>query len=243
MIKLLEFPHSHFCEKARWALDYKGIPFESIAILPGIHIATILRYAPKTSVPVLLDGTKVVQGSAEITNYLEEKHPENPLIPTNKDLCLQAQNFEKDMDLKLGENVRTILYSSLLQHPEFLSYCFTHPMPKSKQLIFKLMFPILRKKIYNAYVISDSHVAQAEDEFSAVMDQLETHFKHHKFTVGDQFSRSDLALAALLSFIPMPKQHPFPWIELPDGKAKVFVEQYSKHPVSLWVVDIYKNYR
>ena len=30
-MKLLEFPHSHYCEKARWALDYKGIPFEAMA--------------------------------------------------------------------------------------------------------------------------------------------------------------------------------------------------------------------
>ena len=27
MITLYQFQFSHFCEKARWALDYKGVPY------------------------------------------------------------------------------------------------------------------------------------------------------------------------------------------------------------------------
>ena len=57
-MKLLEFPHSHYCEKARWALDFKGIPFEAVAVMPGLHMLTIRLYAPDTAVPVLLTGKK-----------------------------------------------------------------------------------------------------------------------------------------------------------------------------------------
>ncbi|MHB8744867.1 MAG: glutathione S-transferase N-terminal domain-containing protein, partial [Sulfuricaulis sp.] len=61
---LLEFPHSHFCEKARWALDYKGIPFEAVAILPGFHRITVRKYARDSSVPVLLTDAGAVQGAS-----------------------------------------------------------------------------------------------------------------------------------------------------------------------------------
>ena len=80
-MKLLEFPHSHYCEKARWALDYKGIPFERVALLPGFHMRTVRRYAPKTSVPVMLSDSDVVQGSSEIIDYLDEHFPEPQLTP------------------------------------------------------------------------------------------------------------------------------------------------------------------
>ena len=80
-MKLLEFPHSHYCEKARWALDYKGIPFQPVPLLPGFHVITVRRYAPDTSVPVFLSDERVVQGSSEIIDYLENKYPSRPLTP------------------------------------------------------------------------------------------------------------------------------------------------------------------
>ena len=36
-MKLLEFPHSHYCKKACWAVDYEGIPVQAVPIVPGFH--------------------------------------------------------------------------------------------------------------------------------------------------------------------------------------------------------------
>ena len=80
-MKLLVFPYSHYCEKARWALDYKDIPFQAVAIMLGWHVITLRKYAPDTSVPVLLSDNEVVQGSSEIIDYLERKYPSHPLTP------------------------------------------------------------------------------------------------------------------------------------------------------------------
>ena len=77
--RLVTIEASHYCEKARWALDYKGIPFEPVAILPGLHMITVRRYAADTSVPVLLSEPLAVQGSSEIIDYLERQHPSLPL--------------------------------------------------------------------------------------------------------------------------------------------------------------------
>jgi glutathione S-transferase len=37
MITLYQFQFSHFCEKARWALDYKDLPYTCKNLLPGLH--------------------------------------------------------------------------------------------------------------------------------------------------------------------------------------------------------------
>lgn len=58
MIKLYQFAFSHFCEKARWALDYKSIPYTPVNLLPGLRIKPIRKLAPKTCMPVLVDGER-----------------------------------------------------------------------------------------------------------------------------------------------------------------------------------------
>ena len=242
-MKLLEFPHSHYCEKARWALDYKGIPFEAMAILPGFHMITVRKYATDTSVPVLLTDNQVVQGSSEIIHFLDQKYPSRSLTPADPDERLACLEIEHAMDERLGENIRRILYYSLLAYPDFIRYCFTHPMPKSKRLIFSLFYPMLRFKIYQTYVISAEKVEQARREFDAAMSEIEKKLKYNQYLVGGKFTRADLSVASMLSLLVMPIEHPFPWIEIPDPQARAFHDEYRDHPVSEWVRKMYRDHR
>ena len=43
MLRLYTFQVSHFAEKARWALDWKGVEYEERRLLPGPHLAVTLR--------------------------------------------------------------------------------------------------------------------------------------------------------------------------------------------------------
>jgi len=243
MMKLLEFPHSHYCEKARWALDYKRVPFEVVTVMPGLHMFTVRRVAPGTSVPVLINENEVVQGSGSILDYLEKEYPEPSLMPENvsdRQACLEV---EQAMDKPLGVNIRRILYYYLLSHPDFVRYCFTHSMPRVKQFMFRLFYPVLRKKIYQSYVISIDRVEQARREFDDAMTELEKLLGQRPYLIGEQFSRADLSVAAMLSLLVMPREHPFPWIEIPDPKAQTFFDEYRHHPVTKWVRTIYRDHR
>ena len=242
-MKLLEFPHSHYCEKARWALDYKGIPFQAVAIMPGFHIITVRKYAPGNTVPVLLNNNEAVQGSSEIINYLEQKYPYNPLTPAdNKErrACLDIENI---MDKRLGENIRQILYYRLLAYPDFIRYCFTHTMPLIKQLIFTLCYPILRYKIYQTYVISPAKAEEARREFDIAMGEIKERLKQKQYLVGEKFTRADLSVASMLSLLVMPPEHPLPWREIPDPQIKKYYDEYQDHPVTKWVATMYRDHR
>ena len=242
-MKLLEFPHSHYCEKARWALDYKGIPFQAVAIMPGFHMITVRKYAPHTSVPVLLNGNEVVQGSNEIITYLEQQYPLHPLTPTDADQLQTCLEIEHSMDERLGENIRRILYYGLLAYPDYIRHCFTHPMPGLKQVIFRLFYPILRSKIYQTYVISAAKVEQARRTFDAAMGEIEKKIIRRQYLVGEQFTRADLSVASMLSLLVMPPEHPFPWRAFPDLQTRTFCDDYQDHPVSDWVRKIYRDHR
>ncbi len=74
---------SHYNEKARWALDYKGLEYELRTPMPGLHrfTAMALTRAGHDRLPVLgLDGRRIGDSTAIIA-ALEESHPEPALYP------------------------------------------------------------------------------------------------------------------------------------------------------------------
>jgi len=68
VIKLYQFPSSHFCEKVRWALEYKRVAYRPVNLLPGFHLKPMRKLAPKSCVPVLVDEETIVQESSAITH-------------------------------------------------------------------------------------------------------------------------------------------------------------------------------
>lgn len=243
LYRLLVFPHSHYCEKARWALDYKGIPFEEVTLLPGFHMRQVRKIAPDTSVPVLMTPERVIQGSGEIIDYLDHNTLSPSLTPLDPQQRRACNELESNMDYRLGENIRRILYATLLAYPDFIRYCFTHSLPRVKQVIFSLIYPLLRKKIYRVYVISPAAVDHARREFDKAMHELETMLGQNPYLMGEHFSRADVCVASMLSFLAMPAEHPFPWIDLPDPAANAFYEQYRQHPVIHYVSKMYRDHR
>ena len=72
--RLVTFGGSLFCEKARWALDWHGIAYEEICWAPGVHQILAKRYGAKGStLPILLDGETVIQGSSAVIDWADEK--------------------------------------------------------------------------------------------------------------------------------------------------------------------------
>ena len=69
---LVAFGISHFCEKARWALDWHGISYTEISWPPGLHRVLLKHHGAKgSSLPVVLDGDVVVEGSGAIIDWAE----------------------------------------------------------------------------------------------------------------------------------------------------------------------------
>lgn len=242
-MRLLLFPHSHYCEKGRWALDYKELSYRAVPLLPGFHVRTVQKYAPNSSVPVLLTDREVIQGSSEIIDFLDKRYPEKPLTPSSDKDQQLCRNLEWWGDDNLGVPLRQILYHRLLAYPSFISQCFTHEMEWLRKLVFKLSYPLVRKKIRQAYVGSDEQVAQARRDFDAALTELEEKLGGNEFLVGGKFSRADLSIASMLSILILPPEHPFPWGTIPDPEIRDFRQGYIERQFFQWVRAMYKNHR
>ena len=83
MITLLEHPLSPYAQKVKLAMYEKGIEFESRMpdILSGGD-ADFHRASPRREVPALVDGDTNVFDSTIILEYLEDKWPTPPMLPS-----------------------------------------------------------------------------------------------------------------------------------------------------------------
>lgn len=110
MIELYQFPFSHYCEKVRWALDYKCITYLTINLLPGLHFRRLAKFVPKSSVPVLRDGKTVVQDSSAIIDYLDVRNANPALTPPEPKAAREALDWEEYFDEQIGANLRLWFY-------------------------------------------------------------------------------------------------------------------------------------
>ena len=75
MCVLITIPISHYCEKARWALDRAGISYREQAHLQLIHWFAVRRAGGGRTAPVLVCGDRVLAESADIVDEADAKAP------------------------------------------------------------------------------------------------------------------------------------------------------------------------
>ncbi len=85
-MKLYDYPKCPFCKKVRVVLVEKGLQYEKVLVdlrRKEQQKAEFLRLNPYGKVPVLQDGDTVIYESTVINEYLEEKYPDPPLMPSD----------------------------------------------------------------------------------------------------------------------------------------------------------------
>jgi glutathione S-transferase len=112
---LITFGISHFCEKARWALDWHGIPYTEIGWPPGLH-RVLARYcgAKATTLPILLDGETVIQDSGAIIDWAETKAHDRTRSLTPEADPAAALEIERRANEVIGVHVRRLAFAEML---------------------------------------------------------------------------------------------------------------------------------
>ena len=88
MLKLYTYYRSSAAYRVRIGLQLKSLPYESVPIHltrnGGEHLQEAYRNInPGALLPCLQDGVVTLSQSLAILEYLEEKHPEKPLLPAD----------------------------------------------------------------------------------------------------------------------------------------------------------------
>ena len=113
MLKLCGFHLSNYHNKVRIALLEKGVPFEEDPGCAPSQKDEFLARSPIGKVPFLeLDGGRRLAESEVIAEYLEEAHPQKPLLPRDPFERAKVREMIKFMELHV-ELVARRLYGQV----------------------------------------------------------------------------------------------------------------------------------
>ena len=197
MLKLYQFPISHYCEKIRWVLDYKRLSYEVVNLLVGRHREATLAIAPKSAVPVLEHDGVVIQNSSDIVTYLEQRFPQPSLRAAGE--VSERIEWERYIDDVLGVELRCFWYHHLLQSAEAVVPLFTVDCGPEGPGFYQQAFPTLQQRMRDFMTINAATAVLAKQRLQEGIDRLYALHQRQPFIMGNTFSRVDITAAAILS--------------------------------------------
>jgi len=109
---------SHYNEKARWALDYKGVAHRRRSPLPLVGtLPTAWVLTRGTTFPVLRLEGRSIGDSTQIIAALEKRFPEPPLYPSDPDGLARALELEDFFDEQLAPHLRLLVWHETSKQP------------------------------------------------------------------------------------------------------------------------------
>ena len=92
---------STFARKVAVALDLKGLPYDYVDALTPQMRDKLREANPRIEVPVLFDDDITVINSSDIVQYLDQRYPKRPLLPSGIADRVLARAFERLADERL----------------------------------------------------------------------------------------------------------------------------------------------
>lgn len=233
---------SHYSEKARWALDHKGVPHRLRTPLVGLHRAAALALTRgrHDRFPVLgLDGRHIGDSTA-IVAALEERFPAPPLYPSNPAQRAHALALEDFFDERLGPALRRFAWFHVLADDGFADALAPHN-PRVHRVL-AAMAPVAKVTVRRDYGADAAHEAAARAEVLAAADRVEAELRPSGYLAGDAFSVADLTAAALFTPVIDPPQRPY----LPPSQPAAVLalrDELLARPAGQWVVEMYARHR
>jgi len=239
---LWHIPLSHYNEKVRWSLDYKGIAHHR-RVLGADYLIRAWRATGQGKLPILwLDG-RAIADSTRIIAALEERYPEPALYPPTAALRRRALALEDDLDDTLGPALRAAIVTPLFRNDPDVAL---QVLMTGMRVDYRALRPLLR--VFPSYYRFRHKIREADLEndraaVASALDRIERERQGRTYLVGETFTVADLTAAALLGALLQPPEIQYPLeVELPP-----YLQEYRgtllRHPAAQWATEIYRAHR
>ena len=243
-IELLQFPYSPYNEKARWALELKGLAHRTTNLMPGPHLPRLRKLTGQTKTPVVCMDGRYVCGSAAIVAAVEELQPEPRLIPQEPALRARAVEIQHLFDEDFGPPMRGAVLAAIIPHADYTAALFSEGQPAARRFIYRLIFPLARPLIRKGNAIDTPQQIQAGiDATQRAFDYVVAHAGPGGYLAGDSFSVADLTAASFLAAAVDP---PHSTMDRPKPRPPsllAWLERWQSHPGRQWVLEMYQRHR
>lgn len=235
-LRLVTIGPSHYCEKARWALDRAGIGYDEEAHVPLVHWAFTLPRTRTRTVPILLTPHGNLTDSTEILRFVDRGLDEpKRLYPHDRALADEVSALEDSFDEHIGTTARRLVYCYLVPEGGLFVEVMSLGLSAPERAFLRIAHPALRKAIGRAFRVSP----HAKQRLVAKLDELllpiaERLSDGRKYLTGDRFTAADLTLIALLQPVLLYERD----VTRLPGELRALVERLRASDVGSWAMRV-----
>lgn len=248
MPELLAIPYSPWSEKASWALDVKGLSYDKRAYLPLVGEPELRlrlrRPFGRVSVPLWIDGRRVIEDSFEIARHADAQGQGPALFPAGSESSVADYNVQSERGLSAG---RALALTRILDDREAL----IEQVPKKLGAVLgPLSLAVARAGVertlrkYEADSVSlVDHRAELHAVLTTLRADLDRRPKQEARTLLSDFSYADIVMAQVLAFVrPVESRH----FRVAPASRRNFTDtelSHEFHDLVVWRDALYARYR
>lgn len=245
MLTLVTIPISHYCEKARWGLDWSGQSFREEAHLPLFHVGPVRRAGGRRTVPVLVTPEGTLRQSTDILRWADAKLSADRRLYPDAGRA-DVDRWVEELDAEFGVDTRLWAYAQLLPRKDLVKRYGFAGAPRWQGLLAGASYPVLKRVIGRLLQISPAAVAHAEQRIDRMLDRVDGLLSDGRpYLTGDRFTAADLTFAALgAPLVSPPEYHvPLPEPDVMPGEATERVRAWRSRPSGKHVLRMFRERR
>ncbi len=242
--RFITIPFSHYCEKARWALDRAGHSYHEEPHSPGFHRIATKAVGAQGSVPVLVTAERRVIDDS--TAILQHVGAEARLFPVDSLLRDDVMALEERFDTELGPHLRRSMYFHALADASVAKTLLGKGVPWWERALLVPLFPALRRFMKKSMRIDVARAAKSDAIVRAVFADVGRRLSDgRKWLVGDTFTAADLTFAALAAPAIRPAAYAkyIPSEDILPPTLRSFIDELRASPAGQFALRVYDEER
>jgi glutathione S-transferase len=247
MLRLVTLPISHYCEKARWALERAEIPYREERHIQGIHVFYVKRAGGGMTVPVLVTPEGAIGDSEDILLWVDERTPPEfrlyPPAGPERDAVLA---ITRRLDTELGPKGRRLMYVNMLPEKAKLLDFNNTGVPRWEDRVMRVGFNVVTPVVKRRLSITPGVEEQDEADLWRELDWIaELLSDGRPYLHGDRFGAADLTFASLSAPLVAPSDYgtPLPVLDDMPAKPREFIARAREHPAGRYALSVVERHR
>lgn len=248
MHELITIPFSHYCEKARWALDLEGVSYRERRYLPGLHVRPARRaakgrgradaHSSAASTPILVMDGEPICGSSAIVRRVA------PALFAGD----EVEALVRDFDDALGPHTRRIAYWFVLGRAALFQQLADENVSRGQALAARLTLPLLGRALRRRLGVDRPGFERSMVRVTRVADDVAARLEDGRpYLTGDAFTAADLTFAALFAPVILPGPDRYgarlPPLERFCDEGRRTITTFRDHPAGRFAARVYEAHR